>query len=75
MDIEYRTINDEEMPPIVFAIDDNDRPKIIINMHYQIWLSLYRAEIGGCAKSLYDEIIKLLDAHLSEQREVEKYEI
>tara|TARA_R110000765_G_scaffold426152_2_gene540921 strand:- start:260 stop:487 length:228 start_codon:yes stop_codon:yes gene_type:complete len=75
MDIEYRTINDEEMPPIVFAIDDNDRPKIIINMHYQIWLSLYRAEIGGCAKSLYDEIIKLLDAHLREQREVEKYEI
>ena len=74
MDIEYRTINDEEMPPIVFAIDDNDRPKIIINMHYQIWLSLYRAEIGGCAKSLYDEIIKLLDAHLREQREVEKYE-
>ena len=55
-------------------MDDNDRPKVIINRHHQIWLSLYRAEIGGCAKSLFDEIVKLLNAHLSEQREVEKYE-
>ena len=75
MEIEYRIINDENVPPIVFSINDDDRPKIIINSHHQIWLSLYRAEIGGCAKSLYDEIIKLLDAHLEEQRAVEKYEI
>ena len=74
MEIEYRIVNDENTPPIVFSIDENDKPKIIINRHYQIWLSLYRAEIGGCAKSLYDEIVKLLDAHLAEQREVEKYE-
>tara|TARA_R110000824_G_scaffold85851_1_gene212934 strand:- start:191 stop:415 length:225 start_codon:yes stop_codon:yes gene_type:complete len=74
MEIEYRIINDENVPPIVFSINDDDRPKIIINRHHQIWLSLYRAEIGGCAKSLYDEIIKLLDAHLAEQRMVENYE-
>jgi len=74
MEIEYRIINDEEMPPIVFSINDDDRPKIVINRYHQIWLSLYRAEIGGCAKSLYEEIIKLLDGHLAEQRAVEKYE-
>jgi hypothetical protein len=74
MEIEYRIINDDELPPIVITMDDNDRPKVIINRHHQIWLSLYRAEIGGCAKSLFGEIVKLLDAHLTEQRMVEKYE-
>jgi hypothetical protein len=74
MEIEYITINDENMPPIVFSINDDDSPKILINRHHQIWLSLYRAEIGGCAKSLFDEIVKLLNSHLKEQREVEKYD-
>ena len=74
MEIEYRIISDESLPPIVITMDDNDRPKVVINRYHQTWLSLYRAEIGGCAKSLFDEIVKLLNSHLREQREVEKYE-
>tara|TARA_R100000008_G_C3565147_1_gene158692 strand:- start:439 stop:663 length:225 start_codon:yes stop_codon:yes gene_type:complete len=73
MQIEYRIVNDEELPPIVITIDEEDKPKVVINKHYHTWLCLYRGEIGGIAKSLYEEIIKILDASLKEQREMERY--
>jgi hypothetical protein len=72
MEIEYRIINDEDMPPIVITMDEQDRPKVVINNYYGIWLSLYRAEIGGITNSLFDEIVKIMDAHLREQRVIER---
>ena len=63
-EIEFRLVDDEDMPPIVITIGENDLPKVVINRHYTIWLTLYRKCIGGCAESMFDKIDELLTAHL-----------
>ena len=73
-EIEFKLVDDEDMPPIIITMGDNDLPKVVINRKYQIWLGLYRKTIGGCAEALYDKIDELLTAHLSEQRMYEKME-
>ena len=73
-EIEFKLVDDEDMPPIIITMGDNDLPKVVINRKYQIWLSLYRKTIGGCAEALYDKIDEMLTAHLSEQRMYEKME-
>lgn len=72
-EIEYKIIDDENMPPIMITIDgENDLPQVVINRHYTIWLGLHRKLIGGCAESVFDKINDLLTAHLSEQRMFER---
>jgi|TARA_R110002051_G_scaffold72463_2_gene130971 hypothetical protein len=70
--VEYRLIDDENMPPIVITMSEEDNVKIVINRHYAIWLSLHRKTIGGCAEPVYEKIDELLEAHLKEQRAYEK---
>jgi len=72
--VEFRLVNDEEMPPIVITMNERDEPKVILNSEHQIWLSLYRKTIGGCAEALYEKIEELLSAHLQEQRAYERME-
>tara|TARA_R110000751_G_scaffold210443_1_gene314189 strand:- start:523 stop:753 length:231 start_codon:yes stop_codon:yes gene_type:complete len=69
--VEFRMINEEEMPPIVISINDDDMPKVVINSHYTIWLSLHRKTIGGCAENLFVKINELLDGYLAQQRAYE----
>lgn len=73
-EIEFRLIDDDDMPPIVITIGNSDLPKVVINRKHTIWLSLNRKCIGGCAESLYEKIDELLTGHLSEQRMFEKME-
>ena len=73
-EITFALVNDDDMPPIVITMDDNDLPKIIINRKYSMWLSLYRKCIGGCTESLYGKIDELLTSHLTEQRMYERME-
>ena len=54
--VEFRLVNDEEMPPIVITMNDNDSPKVVLNADHQIWLALHRKTIGGCAEALYEKI-------------------
>ena len=65
-------VNDEEMPPIVITMNDNDSPKVVLNADHKIWLALHRKTIGGCAEALYEKIDELLTAHLQEQRAYER---
>tara|TARA_R110002012_G_scaffold208515_1_gene378620 strand:+ start:97 stop:333 length:237 start_codon:yes stop_codon:yes gene_type:complete len=74
INVEFRLVNDEEMPPIVITMNERDEPKVILNSEHQIWLSLYRKTIGGCAEALYEKIEELLSAHLQEQRAYERME-
>ena len=69
--VEFRLVNDPEMPPIVITMNDDDKPKVVLNAHHKIWLPYYRKTIGGCAESLYGKIDELLSAYLSEQRAYE----
>ena len=66
--VEYRLIDDENMPPIVITMNEDDTVKIVINRNYAIWVSLHRKTIGGCAEPIYEKIDELLEAHLKEQR-------
>ena len=72
--VEFRLVNDEEMPPIVITMNENDEPKILLNAQHKVWLSLHRKTIGGSAEALYDKIDEILTAHLQEQRAFEKME-
>ena len=70
--VEFRLVNDEEMPPIVITMNDNDNPKVVLNADHKIWLALHRKTIGGCAEALFEKIDELLTAHLQEQRAYER---
>ena len=70
--VEFRLVNDEEMPPIVITMNDNESPKVVLNADHKIWLALHRKTIGGCAEALYEKIDELLTAHLQEQRAYER---
>ena len=72
--VEFRLVDDDELPPIVITFGDNDEPKVVINNKYKIWLSLNRKIIGGVAEALYGKIDEILNAHLSEQRLYERME-
>tara|TARA_A100001201_G_scaffold93900_2_gene81607 strand:- start:354 stop:623 length:270 start_codon:yes stop_codon:yes gene_type:complete len=71
-EIEFSLVDDEDMPPIIITMDRDDNPKVVINRNYDIWLSLHRKTIGGCAEALYGKIDDLLTAHLKDQRMYEK---
>ena len=58
--VEFRLVNDEEMPPIVITMNDNDSPKVVLNADHKIWLALHRKTIGGCAEALYEKIDELI---------------
>ena len=70
--VEYRVVNDEDLPPIVITMTENDDVKVVMNQHHKIWLCLNRKEIAGCAQSLFEKIDMVLTAFLSEQREYER---
>tara|TARA_R110002020_G_scaffold31469_8_gene98065 strand:+ start:864 stop:1112 length:249 start_codon:yes stop_codon:yes gene_type:complete len=70
--VEYRIVNDGELPPIVITMTENDEVKVVLNQHHKIWLCLQRKTIAGSAQSLFEKIDMLLDAHLKEQRQYER---
>jgi len=67
MEIEFRVIDDEELPPVIIKKGENDSPKIIINNYHRVWLCLNRGLINGIFDVLPKKITELLDAYLREQ--------
>jgi len=70
--IEFRLIEEADMPPIVITIGENLEPKVILNAHHRIWMGWKRKMIGGVAKSLYDKIDELLDSYLADQYQLQE---
>jgi hypothetical protein len=70
--VEFRLVNDEELPPIVITMNDDDDPKVVINAHHTIWLALHRKTIGGCGQPLFAKVDSILTGFLTEQRQNEK---
>jgi len=64
INVEFRLVNDEEMPPIVITMNDRDAPKVVLNSEHKIWLALHRKTIGGCAEALFEKIDELLTVGL-----------
>jgi hypothetical protein len=72
IEVEFRVVNDEELPPIVITMTEDDGVKVVLNTYHRLWLSLNRKTIGGCAKNLYEKIDMVLTAYLEEQRQYER---
>lgn len=73
--VEFRVINDSELPPIVFSMNENDEPKVVLNTYHRIWLSINRKLIAGTAESLFEKIDMILTGYLQEQRQYEKMDM
>lgn len=74
--VEFRLINDSELPPIVFRVNnDNDEVICVLNTYHRIWLSINRKVIAGTAESLFEKIDMVLTGYLEEQREYEKMDM
>ena len=65
--VEFRIINDAEMPPIVMTMNENDEVKVVLNQYHQLWLSLNRKIIAGCAEALWEKMDMLLTGYLEQQ--------
>ena len=67
-EMEFRLVNDEEMPPLVITMNDRDEPKGVLNANHKIWLCLHRKSIAGSAEALFAKIDQILTGHLVELR-------
>ena len=74
MNVEFKLVNDSELPPMVIGITEDDNPKVVLNQYYRVWLSLNRRVIAGIIDVLPKKLDELLDALLKEQRADEKME-
>ena len=73
-EIEFRLVNDEEMPPCVISMNERDQPKVVLNAHHKIWLCLHRKTIAGSAEALFEKIDQILTGQLIELRDNERME-
>tara|TARA_R110002110_G_scaffold224189_1_gene437995 strand:+ start:244 stop:516 length:273 start_codon:yes stop_codon:yes gene_type:complete len=70
--VEFRIVDDAQLPPIVITMDENDEPKVVINTYHRIWISLNRRTIAGIIDNLQEKMDMILTGYLSEQRNFEK---
>ena len=54
--VEFRIMDDAEMPPIVIKMNENDEPKVILNQFHKLCLSMNREIISGCEEALFGKI-------------------
>lgn len=70
--VEFKLIDNEHMPPMVISMNENDEPKVVLNTHHRIWISLNRRIIAGIIDNLQDKMDEILTGFLLEQRQNEK---
>ena len=72
MEIEFRIIDDDSLPPILITVDSiTDKPRVLLNQHHRLWSCLNRGIIGGIGQALPEKINEMLDGYLKEQRAYE----
>ena len=73
--VEFRVVNTDELPPIVISQNEDDEPKVVLNTHHRIWLSLNRKLIAGIIDNLPEKMDMILTGYLQEQRQFEKEDL
>jgi len=69
--VEFKVVDDEQLPPIVITMNKDDEPKVIINTYHRIWISLNRKLIGGIIDVMPEKMDMILSSYLQEQRQYE----
>jgi len=71
-EVEFRIVDDDELPPIIFTQNENDEVKVVINTYHKTWIMLHRRTILGALDALGEKIDVILTSYLEEQRMFEK---
>lgn len=71
-EVEFRIVDDDELPPIIFTQNENDEVKVVINTYHKTWIMLHRRTILGALDALGEKMDTLLTSHLKEMRTFEK---
>ena len=66
--VEFKVVNTPDLPPIVIILNEYDYPKVVINTHHNIWISLHRRTIAGIIEAMQEKMDFILDSHLEELR-------
>ena len=73
--VEFRLIEDAEMPPIIIKQHEQELTAVImVNLHHKIWLSLKRKSIAGANKQLFSQIDNILNKYLEEQLKMKEFD-
>jgi len=74
MQVEFRIVEDSELPAIIITGGDTGEPKVVLNTYHKLWISLNRRIIAGITESLQGEMDNILTAYLEEQYTFQKEE-
>ena len=70
--VEFRIVDSPDLPPLVISQNENDEPKVVINTHHRLWISLNRRVIAGIIEGLQEKMDDILTGYLKEQYNFEK---
>tara|TARA_Y100000004_G_C8946084_1_gene426342 strand:+ start:924 stop:1166 length:243 start_codon:yes stop_codon:yes gene_type:complete len=70
--VEFRIVDSPDLPPLVISQNENDEPKVVINTHHRLWISLNRRVIAGIVEALQDKMDMILTSYLEENYAFEK---
>ena len=70
--VEFRIIDSADMPPLVISQNEDDEPKVVINTHHRLWISLNRRVIAGIVDNLQEKMDMILTSYLEESYAFEK---
>ena len=65
--VEFRIVDSPDLPPLVISQNENDEPKVVINTHHRLWISLNRRVIAGIVEALQDKMDMILTSYLEEK--------
>ena len=74
-EVEFRVVEDEELPAIIIKRDGGIAPVIVINTYHKVWLSLQRSTIPGITQSLAEKQNQLCDGYLEQQLAYEENDL
>jgi len=70
--VEFRIVDSPDLPPLVISQNEDDNPKVVINTHHRLWISLNRRVIAGIMEALQDKMDMILTSYLEENYAFEK---
>lgn len=74
MNVEFRIVEDSELPAIIITGSETDEPKVVINTYHKLWISINRRVIAGITEAMQEKMDEVLSSYLKEQYMFQKEE-